>query len=277
MSRGSNRSIFGLGGSAQNLEAKLAPERLFGVHIGIVTNNKHPDGEYSVKVRLPYFFDPDKDESWWCRITSPMAGKDRGAYLLPEVDDEVLVAFLNGDPNQPVIVGSLFNGKDVFPKTVTVTPKNTEYKIPNVEQDGENNYRFFQSREGHVLMFSDEAGSLRISLRTKNQNELVLDDTEGKEKIQLYDKDNQQWLEIDVPNKKITLQTDTGDVLIKAKEKITLDCTDLVIKAKKSVKLDSGDNTEFKAGKDMKLDAKSNMDIKATGNINQKGTKINLN
>ena len=126
-------------------------------------------------------------------------------------------------------------------------------------------------------MFSDEAGSLRISLRTKNQNELVLDDTEGEEKIQLYDKDNQQWLEIDVPNKKITLQTDTGDVLIKAKEKITLDCTDLVIKAKKSVKLDSGDNTEFKAGKDMKLEAKSNMNFKATGNINQKGTKINLN
>ena len=277
MSRGSNRSIFGLGGSSHNQEAKLAPERLFGVHIGIVTNNKHPDGEYSVKVRLPYFFDPDKDESWWCRIGSPMAGKDRGMYLLPEPEDEVLIAFLNGDPNQPVIIGALFNGKDVFPKKVKVTPDDTEYKIPNIDQDGENNYRFFQSREGHVLMFSDEKGKLRVSLRTKNKNELVLDDTDGKEKIQLYDKDNKQWLEIDVPKKLITLQTDTGDILIKAKKTITLDCKDLVIKAKKSIKIDSGTTTDIAAVGNVSVKSLANMDLNATGNITQKGAMINLN
>lgn len=277
MSRSSNRSIFGLGGSSQNLEGKLTPERLFGVHIGIVTNNVHPDGEYMVKVRLPYFFDPEKDESWWCRIISPMGGKDRGMYLLPEPEDEVLVSFLNGDPNQPVVIGALWNGKDVFPKKVKVTPDNTEYAIPNVDQGGENNYRFFQSREGHVLMFSDEKGKLRVSLRTKASNELVLDDTDGKEKIQLYDKDNKQWLEIDVPNKIITLQTDTGDILIKAKKTITLDCKDLVIKASKSIKVDSGTTTDVTSGANMTLTSKANTDVKATGNLTQKASKINLN
>ncbi len=272
-----NRSIFGLGGSAHNSEAKLAPERLFGVHIGVVTNNVHPDGEYMVKVRLPYFFDPSKDESWWCRIISPMAGKGRGLYVLPEVDDEVLVAFLNGDPNQPVLVGMLWNGKDVFPKKVKVTPDDTEYKIPNVDQGGDNNYRFFQSREGHVLMFSDEKGKLRVSLRSQAKNELVLDDTDGKEKIQLYDKDNKQWLEIDVPNKVITLQTDTGDILIKAKKTITLDCKDLVIKAQKTIKVNSGTTTELTAGQNMSLKTNANMDLTATGNITQKGATINLN
>ncbi len=277
MSRGSNRSIFGLGGSAHNSEAKLAPERLFGVHIGIVTNNKHPDGEYSVKVRLPYFFDANKDESWWCRIISGMAGKDRGMYMLPEPDDEVLVAFLNGDPNQPVVIGAMWNGKDVFPKKVKVTPDDVEYQIPNVDQGGENNYRFFQSREGHVLMFSDEAGKLRVSMRTQAGNELVLDDSDGAEKIQLYDKDNKQWMEIDVPGKKITLQTDTGDILIKAKKTITLDCKDLVIKTSKSIKIDSGTTTDFNAKGNMALGSKATMNISATGPINQTGKPINLN
>ena len=84
-------------------------------------------------------------------------------------------------------------------------------------------------------------------------------------------------LEIDVPNKKITLQTDTGDILIKAKKTITLDCKDLVIKAKKSIKIDSGTTTNVKASKDMSFETMTNMDIKATGNITQKATKINLN
>lgn len=277
MSRGSNRSIFGLGGSPQNMEGKLTPERLFGVHIGIVTNNVHPDGEYMVKVRMPYFFDPSKDESWWCRIISPMAGKNRGLYMLPEPEDEVLVTFLNGDPNQPIVIGTMWNGKDVFPKKVKVTPDDTEYQIANSDQGGENNYRFFQSRDGHVMMFSDEAGKLRISLRTAGGNELVLDDSSGSEKVQLYDKDNKQWLEIDVPGKKITLQTDTGDILIKAKKTITLDCKDLVIKASKSVKMDSGTTTELGATGNMSLKTSGNMNMTSTGQMTQKGSKINLN
>jgi uncharacterized protein involved in type VI secretion and phage assembly len=277
MTKGYSRSIFGMGGSLHNAEAKLAPERMFGVHIGIVTNNKHPEGEYMVKVRLPYFFDPNKDDSWWCRIGSSMAGKDRGMYLLPEPEDEVLVSFMNGDPNQPIIIGSLWNGKDVFPKKVKATPDDTELKIPNVDQGGKNNYRFFQSRSGHVMMFSDEEGKERISLRTKSSHELVLDDSSGGEKIQLYDKDNKQWLEIDVPGKKITLQTDTGDILIKAKNTITLDCKDLVIKTGKSIKVDSGTSTEFKAGSTWKQESGGVMDIKAGGVMNQKAPTINLN
>ena len=277
MSRGTYRSIFGLGGSAQNLEGKLAPERLFGVHVAIVTNNKHPDGEYMVKVRLPYFFDPDKDESWWARITAPMAGKDRGFYTLPEVDDEVLVSFLNGDPNQPFLMGQVWNGKDKFPQKVTVTPDDACCKIPNVDQDGKNDYRFFQSRCGHVLMFSDEEGKCRISLRSKASNELVLDDTDGKEKIQLYDKDNKQWLEIDVPKKLITIQTDTGDILIKAKKTITLDCKDLEIKAMMSIKCESGTSSDFKAGTTWKQTAGATMDLKAGAVMSAKAPQINLN
>lgn len=261
---------------ATSFEGKSDHDKLYGVYIGVVTNNKHPDGHYMVKVKFPYFY--DTDESWWCRIAQGMAGNEMGGlYLLPEPGDEVLVSFLHGDPNQPIVVGSLWNGKDKLPQKITTTPDNKELKIPNVDQGGKNNYRFFKSRNGHTLMFSDEEGKLHVSLRTQAGNELVLDDTDGKEKIQLYDKDNKQWLQIDVPKKTITLQTDTGDIVLKAKKKILLECEDFELKASKSIKTDSGAQTELKAGSTAKFESGANMDIKAGGTMTQKAPTIKLN
>ena len=65
--------------------------RVYGVTVGVVTNNQDPDGLGRVKVRFPWL--SDDDESFWARVVTPMAGNGRGLYLLPEVDDEVLVAF----------------------------------------------------------------------------------------------------------------------------------------------------------------------------------------
>ena len=265
-----------IGGGGAGSSNRFSGEKLYGIYEGVVTNNKHPDGYYMVKVKLPNYF-PDQ-ESWWCRIVTGMSGADRGGhYLLPEVDDEVIVAFVNGDPNQPVVVGGVWGGKDKFPQKVKVTPSNTELKIPNVDQGGKNNYRFFQSRNGHVLMFSDEDGKELVSLRTKAGHELVLDDTSGKEKIQLYDKDNKQWMEVDVPGKKITIQTDTGELYVKAKTKITMECEDFILKASKSIKTESGTTTEHKAGTSWKQESGSTMDIKAGGTMTQKAPLIKLN
>ncbi len=87
--------------------------RFYGMTIGIVTNNKY-DEEFgiagAVKVRFPYI--SDTDESYWARVLTPMAGKDRGFYFLPEVDDEVLVAFEQGKLDHPYVLGALWNGVD---------------------------------------------------------------------------------------------------------------------------------------------------------------------
>lgn len=258
-----------------SFEGKGDVDKLNGVYIGVVTNNKHPDGEYMVKVKLKQFY--DEEESWWCRIASSLAGGGRGFYNLPEVEDEVLVSFLNGDPNQGVLLGMMWNGKDKFPQELKTTPDDKALKIPNSEQGGKNNYRFFHSRNNHVLMFSDEEGKLHVSLRSSAGNELVLDDTSGKEKIQLYDKDNKQWMEISVPDKTITLQTDTGDIVLKAKKKILLECEDYVLKASKTIKAESGTSTEHKAGSTAKIESGSTMDIKAGGVMTQQAPTIKLN
>src|SRR5262245_16193614 len=124
-----------------------APDRIYGVVSGIVTNNQDPDKLGRVKVRFPWL--SESDESWWARVATPMAGKDRGAYFLPEVDDEVLVAFEHGQVDHPFVIGCLWNGKDDAPES---------------NADGENNHRTIKSRSGHVLRFNDKSGSETIEI-----------------------------------------------------------------------------------------------------------------
>src|ERR1700755_1792849 len=90
----------------------LDSHRIPGVAVGIVTNIVNEQGDYRVKVRYPWLPNggQDGEESYWCRIVSYMAGKDRGVFWLPEVEDEVLVAFVNGDFGQPILLGALLNG-----------------------------------------------------------------------------------------------------------------------------------------------------------------------
>ncbi len=92
-----------------------AEGRIYGVVVGVVTNNKDDEGLCRVKVKFPWLV--DDDESYWARLVSPMAGKERGIVFLPEVEDEVLVVFEHGDVNRPYILGALWNGEDKPPET----------------------------------------------------------------------------------------------------------------------------------------------------------------
>jgi len=81
---------------------------LFGVYSGIVIDVKDPDAQGRVKVSLPWAEDGDAGRyETWARLAVPMAGNNRGTWLIPVVDDEVLVAFVAGDPRCPIVIGSL--------------------------------------------------------------------------------------------------------------------------------------------------------------------------
>lgn len=134
--------------------------RVTGVVIGMVTNNKDPDGLGRVKVRFPWL--SDSDESAWARIATPMAGSNRGFYFLPEIDDEVLVAFEHGDMHFPYVLGALWNGKD--------KPAVSEDKRPGIQ------IRLIKSRSGHTIRLTDEAGKEKIEIVDKSgNNKLVID------------------------------------------------------------------------------------------------------
>src|SRR5262245_22538227 len=83
--------------------------RIYGVVPGVVTSNDDPEKLGRVKLRFPWL--SDEVESGWARVALPAAGNLRGVYMLPEVDDEVLVAFEQGDVRFPYVVGGLWSSK----------------------------------------------------------------------------------------------------------------------------------------------------------------------
>ena len=186
-----------------------------GVVTGIVSSLEDPEGLGRVQVTYPHL---DNRTSNWARIASPMSGKDRGFFLLPEVDDEVLLVFELGDPRRPYVLGGLWGSTDK-PPAADGKPK-------------ENNWRFIRSRSGHIIK---------------------LDDTNGKEKIEIIANDKKRKIVIDTKADKIEIVCDGGDVEVTAGG---------------SLKIEAG-SVEVKSSGAMKLEA--------TGAMTIKGQTVNIN
>ena len=129
-----------------------------GVAVAVVTDNKDPDGLCRVKVRYPWL--DAADNAYWARLAMPMAGKDRGLVLIPEVGDEVVVAFERGDIHVPCVLGALWNGKA---------------KPPLANSDGKNERRMLKSRKGHMLLFNDGSRGA-VEVAHVDGRRVVLDD-----------------------------------------------------------------------------------------------------
>ena len=177
-----------------------AGEKINGVVIGIVTNNKDPEGLGRVKVKFPWR--ESEDESDWARLATLMAGSERGSFFLPEVNDEVLVAFGQGNIDQPYVIGMLWNGKDESPET---------------NSDGKNNIRKIKSRSGHEIIFNDDSEQKKekLEIHTKAGHTLVLDDSAGQEKIEIKDKTGSNSIIIDSVQNSLTI-TSAAQLKIKA-------------------------------------------------------------
>src|SRR5438874_4487057 len=161
--------------------ASAADSKMFGVEVAIVTNVKDDDKLGRIKVCFPRL--PGKPESDWARVCQPAAGDGRGWYWLPEVSDEVLVAFERGQASTPYVVGSLWNGKD--------KPMKNAYT-------DENTTRMIQTKSGH---------------------QIILDDKKDAEKIIIADKSGNRTMTFDVKNKKFLIEAKEGDIEIHAEKK----------------------------------------------------------
>jgi phage protein D len=141
--------------------------RRAGPAIGIVTNVKDPDNQGRVKVKFPWL--SEDEESTWARLISPMAGPGRGLQLVPEVDDEVVVVFERGDPNRPMIVGALWNGKDKSPLGGDA-----------ISGSGAVQKRLLQTRVGHKILLDDSDSSKAIVITDSAGNEVKWDASNSK-------------------------------------------------------------------------------------------------
>jgi uncharacterized protein involved in type VI secretion and phage assembly len=87
--------------------------------LATVKSVKDPENRNRIQVRL-FNADAvaDQDGPIWARVAVPFAGAKRGAFLIPNVGDEVVVVFLSGDPRSAIVIGGLWNGKDTAPETL---------------------------------------------------------------------------------------------------------------------------------------------------------------
>jgi uncharacterized protein involved in type VI secretion and phage assembly len=127
-----------------------------GVVIGIVVSLEDPDGMGRIKLSFPWMSDGEPLSNW-ARIAAPMAGAERGVQFMPEIDDEVLVAFDQGDLRFPFVVGFLWNGTDKPP-----------------EQEPAR--RVIKTVSGHTLTFDDTEGEEKVSIETAGGHRIALDD-----------------------------------------------------------------------------------------------------
>ncbi len=239
--------------------------KIYGVMVGVVTDNEDPEGLYRVKVKYPSQMNSGEESSFWARIATFGAGKDRGMFILPEVNDEVLVAFEHGEIAHPYVIGSMWNS-------------NAPTHLDNKSQSGKNHKRTFKSRSGHFLEFNDndKDKTESITIKTKAGSTFCLDDSNGALKCYMVDSKQENALILDTTNKKITVQTDSGDMLIKAKNEIKIEC--------KTLNVQSTDDTNFeaknwnaKASANFTLEASSQGTVKSGSTMTIKGSQVNIN
>lgn len=220
-----------------------------GVYSGIVTDNKDPDGNGRVKVKIPVI--DEHKEFDWMRSTTFMGGKERGGLFIPEVGDEVLVAFMMGDIAAPIVIGSLWNKEE----------------RPPAGNNDKNDIRKIKTRSGHEIIFDDNDQAGKVTVKTKNGHQLEM--AEKEKRIQLHTANKNHKVVLDEQNGQVTIQSSQTTITMNQKGEIE-------IKAPKSIKL-SGGQVQVEASSMLELKANANVTISASGMLQLKGSIIKLN
>ncbi|EXI63880.1 MAG: Rhs element Vgr protein [Candidatus Accumulibacter adjunctus] len=139
---------------------------LNGAQLARVVDLSDPERRNRVQVRLLAFDGVDgQDAPLWARVVCPFAGADRGAFLMPEVDDEVLVVFVQGDVRHPLVLGGLWNGSSAAPADLG---------------DEGNRFKRIRSKNGVTITLDDQQGQEKLQLETPGGQKFTLSDGPGK-------------------------------------------------------------------------------------------------
>ena len=238
-----DRTLLGLtslGSSNGHASAGGAP--INGVVVALVTDNNDPNNTARVKLKFPWL--DDNYESDWARITQLGAGPNSGSVWIPEVNDEVLVAFEFGDIRRPYVVGSLYNGQD--------TPNLGSGLFDN----GKVKRRGMVSRKGHQFIFFDDDSKTGIAFIS----------SDGNLKISL----NETNSEIHISSQ--------GKVHIESQQDMTFESqANLKLTAQQGITLEAQTNLGLKGGSGATLDGGPQLEMKSSGQTKVTGTMVDVN
>jgi Rhs element Vgr protein len=194
-----------------------------GLQIGIVTQLENdPDGENRILVRMPII--SGSEQGIWARVSTLDAGSNRGSFFLPEIDDEVIVGFINGDPDHPVVLGMMNSSAKPAPLTAS----------------DDNHEKGFTTRSKMKFIFNDDKKS--VVLETPAGKKITVDEDAGVIKLE------------DENSNTITMNPDgikleSGkDIILKATGDVKIDGINITITASAQFKASGNAGAELSTG-----------------------------
>jgi|HigsolmetaAR203D_1030402.scaffolds.fasta_scaffold00650_4 uncharacterized protein involved in type VI secretion and phage assembly len=215
-----------------------------GVYIGIVTNNNDPEKQGRVKVKIPVL--DDEAESDWARVAVPSAGDKRGTQFIPDVGDEVLIAFLLGDLSQPVVIGSLWSKKKMPPDA---GKKDIPYII--------------RSRSGHEIMLNDDDQDRKVMVKTAGGHQIVLSDKDKSLEIK------------DSGGQRVTMKNNAIEI-VSGSTTVKIQGGNVTIESPSSLKI-KGMQVTIQADAAMEIKANGNLKLTSNGLVELKGSLVKIN
>jgi uncharacterized protein involved in type VI secretion and phage assembly len=178
--------------------------RWYGVFPATVTDIKDPDNQGRVQITLPW--SPDASGAryeGWARLATMLGGNNRGSWFIPDVDDEVLVAFEQGDARRPYVLGGLWNGRDQAPESM--------------DGAGNNYKKVLRSRNGVKITLDDQDGQEKLILETPGGQKITLKDGPGA--VDIEDSNGN------------SVKLETAGITVTASAKVTVNASQVAISA----------------------------------------------
>jgi uncharacterized protein involved in type VI secretion and phage assembly len=215
-------------------KSETGDTRVYGVMVGIVAKNYDKDMPGRVCVTIPTR-DKDANELQWVRLVQPSSGPEWGYYFLPEVGDQVLLAFEGGNIEKPYIIGCV--------------PKDNN-KFLSKSVDESNQFKRIVTKHGNSIVFEDnkegDGEKDKITIQTAGQSHMIILDNENKI-VRLTDKDKKNYIE---------MKTEDGQMTLKAASKLTImvgDNIKLILNGESgAVKIEAG-SLNIEAGNQFKM------------------------
>lgn len=223
-----------------------------GVHIGVVRKlDEDPGLQFRVQVSIPIL--GEDAEPVWARVSRWYSSDKFGAFFIPEIDDEVVLGFLNDDPSHPVILGSLYSSK----------------RPPPYDMAAENNIKALVTRSKMKIEFEDEKKIL--TLATPEGNTLMLD--EDEKKVTLEDQNGNSVV---LEDSGITM-TSPKDITVSAGKNVSIKATgNVAVEAQQDVTVD-GLNITHSASVGLTAKGGASAEVSASGQTTVKGAMVMIN
>ena len=208
-----------------------------GLQVGIVTQlEADPDGEDRILVRFPIV--DNEGQGIWARVATLDAGENRGSFFRPEIDDEVIVGFINGNPKDAIVLGMM----------------NSSAKPAPITASDDNHEKGFVTRSEMKVIFNDD--DISMTLETPNGNKMVISDADGG----------------------IKLEDENGNFIEMNSEGITIEsATAINYKSGTDTTIESGTNLDIKAGTQLKAEGAAGAEVSTGAIAILKGSLVQIN